>query len=271
MKLVNLYRVLAAAHISYSIDGVPDAFSQRGGIILVAPPEQLKTTSVQCLSGYGDCLLLSDLNVQQLAKHVRDEIASGRYRTLGITSFEKLYKRNQDTAANLEAHLAAMTEEGFTHATFEDSRSFVRTAKCLVVGALVESCYKRKISDWLDSGFARRFLWSHFRLKDSLAVSKAIINWSPITIKTNGGLPSLAYGPIPWNVTQKELKWLHEHLLEWKQPGKSTPLVLSAKIVCVLKWYFRDEKNPSLEAIRVFADFGESLNLAGGAELEFEE
>lgn len=266
MNIDSLYSVVAAAHLTYAVDGVPDAFSQRGGIMLVAPPEQMKTSIVKCLTFYGDCLVVSDINVKSIANNIRDEIATGRYNTLALTAFEKIYKRDADTASNIEATLCAMMEEGFGHASFEDSRSFVRTAKCLIVGALVESVYKRKNSEWLHSGFARRFLWCHFKLKDKYAISRSILNWEPIIV-SNGGLPTLPYAKIPWNVTRLELGELYKMIRN--QPGSATPHILLAKILCVMKWMYRHEKiGKSDKAMSVLKDFSECLNLQGGADVE---
>lgn len=265
MELLNLYRVLAAAHLTYAVDPIPEAFSQRGGLMLVAPPEQMKTTMVACLRGYGDCLVISDLNVKQMVKYLRDEIAAGRYHTLALTAFEKIYKRDSDTASNIEATLCAMIEEGFGHAAFEDSRSFVRIAKCLVVGALVESYYRKQFPSWLDSGFARRFLWCHFALRDRYAVVRSVVKWEPLQMSANGNcLPRLPYGPIPFNLTETERKKLFR--LISTQPGQSTPQILMSKILCVLKWHFRDDLKGDQTAMDVMEDFGESLNIkAGGA------
>jgi len=269
MQLLNLYRFIAAAHLTYAVDAVPDAFSQCGGVMLVAPPEQMKTTVVKCLSGYGDCLVLSDLNVRQLAKYLRDEISRGTYHTLALTAFEKLYKRDADTAANIEASLSAMMEEGFGHASFEDSRAFVRTAKCLVVGALVESAYRQSYSSWVESGFARRFLWVHFRLKDQMLLTRAIVNWEPIQISNGNGLPSLPFGnSIPWTTTKEELIDIWGLIKD--QPGHSTPHILCAKVMSVLKWYFRHSESPANEAWAVFRDVSKSFRMREGALVEVE-
>jgi hypothetical protein len=269
LKLLNLYRFIAAAHLTHAVDAVPSAFSQCGGVMLVAPPEQMKSTAVKCLDGYGDCLVLSDLNVRQLAKHLRDEISSGRYHTLALTAFEKLYARDQDTAMNIEASLSAMMEEGFGHASFEDSRSFVRVAKCLVVGALVESSYRAHYSHWLESGFARRFLWLHFKLKDPMLLTRAIVNWEPLSVANGEGLPALPYGNnIPWSTTKEELFEIHKLIKE--QPGKSTPHILCAKTLSVLKWHFRQAENPAKEAWFVFLDVSSSFRMREGAVIEIE-
>lgn len=237
--------------------------------MLVAPPEQMKSTAVKCLDGYGDCLVLSDLNVRQLAKHLRDEISSGRYHTLALTAFEKLYARDADTAANIEASLSAMMEEGFGHASFEDSRSFVRVAKCFVVGALVEDSYRSHFSQWLSSGFARRFLWLHFKLKDPMLLTRSIVNWEPLQIVNGEGLPALPYGnAIPWTTTKEELYEIHKLIKD--QPGKSTPHILCAKILSVLKWHFRNSENPGAQAWSVFSDVAPAFKMREGAAIEVE-
>lgn len=269
MQLLNLYRFLSAAHLTHAVDPVPEAFSQCGGVMLVAPPEQMKTTAVKCLSGYGDCLVLSDLNVRQLAKYLRDEISAGRYHTLALTAFEKLYARDADTAANIEASLSAMMEEGFGHASFEDSRAFVRTAKCLVVGALVESAYRIHYSHWIESGFARRFVWVHFRLKDPMLLTRAIVNWEPLQVSNGDGLPSMPFGnKIPWTTTKEELMDIWGLIKD--QPGKSTPHILLAKVLSVLKWYFRKKESPAKEAWAVLRDVSKSFKMREGALIEFD-
>jgi hypothetical protein len=265
MKVINLYRVLAAAHLTYAVDPIPSAFGQRGGIMLVAPPEQMKSTFVNCLSYYGNALVLSDLNVKMLVSRLREEIASGSKHTIAFSAFEKLYKRDMDTASNMEGCLSAMMEEGFNHASWEDTRSFVRTARCLVVGALVESTYRQKFPSWLDSGFARRFLWVHFKLKDPHLITRALVDWNPITVMNAGGLPTLPFAPIPFNTTKPERNRLR--MLVANQPGQSTPYNLMIKILCVLKWYFRESKDPSKEAMECITDFAQSLDIRGGGAL----
>jgi hypothetical protein len=267
MKILNLYRILSAAHLTWCIQNVPEAFSQRGGIMLVGPPEQLKSTFVGALGNYGDCLKLSDLNMKQVTAYIRDELASGKYRTLALTSYEKLYKRNLDTSSNLEGVIMALMEEGFGRSATEDSRMFVRTAKCMVVGALVLDEYRRLYSGWLSSGFARRWLWVHFQLANPNLLLDAIVDWKPVS--AGNGMPVLPYGQIPWIVEQDELRELRKFLND--QPGKTTPLILLSKIYCVLKWHYRESKVKSYDVVAwsVIEDFAESLRVhSGGAELD---
>lgn len=263
MKTSSLLQVLAAAHLSWRIDGIPEAFSQRGGIMLVGPPENMKTTLASCLTKYTDALVVGDLTVKQLVK-IRDQISARKYNTLVFPAFEKLYKRDQDTASNVEGHIQAMTEEGFGHASFEDHETFVRLAKCLVVGAIVEEHYRRMDPKWRRDGFTRRFLWSQFVLDDPDLIRRSIFEWSPLNLSFDE-LPGIPTSPIAFDVTSNERR--HLAALVNEQEGKATPFVLAVKIFNVLKWRYRDLKKPADKAMEIFEDFAESLSRTTGAQL----
>lgn len=266
MNMESLIQVLCAAHLTYAIDPVPKAFSQRGGIMLVAPPEQLKTVAVQGLKRYSNALVLGDITTQQMVK-LRDEFAQGRYQSLVITEVEKIYKRDQETASNVEGHIQAMVEEGFGHAAFEDKNAFVRVAKAMMIGALAEAKCRRRYPEWKESGFARRFLWCHFMLKNPRALSDAIRDWMPIEFCAEE-VPDIPADSIPWiQPTPAEADRLR--ILIENQDGQTTPYVLMQKILCVLKWRYRAlGPKASKKAMEVIEDFGHSLNKpAGGALL----
>lgn len=266
MKASSLLQVLAAAHLSYNIEDVPDAFSQRGGIMLVGPPENLKTTLAQCLSKYNNAMVVGDVNVKQLVK-IRDQISQGRWRSMVFPAYEKIYKRDADTASNVEGHILAMTEEGMGHASFEDHDTFVRLAKCFVVGACVEEWYRRNAARWLRDGFTRRFLWCHFILDDPDIIRRAIFEWDPLTLGGKDDLPGIPIDRIKMNVTPAERKRISQ-LLEG-QEGKSTPFVLCNKILTMLKWRYRENHKPEVRAMEVFEDFAQSLSKRG-ARLKIE-
>lgn len=257
--------VLAAAHLTYALDGIPDAFSQRGGIMLVGPPENMKTTIAMLLQKYSNAMAVGDLTVRQLVK-IRDQISCGRYNTLVLPAFEKIYKRDPATASNVEGFIQAMIEEGFGHAAFEDQESFVRVAKCLVVGALVEEVYRQYDPQWRKGGFTRRFLWSHFILDDPYLIQRSIHAWKPLEFAEKQ-LPGIPTQRIPFMVTEPERKKIAA--LVQAQDGKSTPYILAIKILAVLKWRFSNEekeKNRDEKAMSIFLDFAESLT-KGGARL----
>jgi len=268
VRISSLIQVLSAAHLTYAIDGVPEAFSQRGGIMLVSPPENLKTQAVSCLRHYPNALVLGDITTLQAVK-LRTEIASGRYQSLVLTEVEKLYKRDMSTSANIEGILQAMVEEGFGHAAFEDKSVFVRQAKCLVIGALVEDSYSRHYPTWKKDGFARRFLWSHYILKDRNALIQSIGNWKPLVLSEED-LPLIPGDSIPWTVTKPEARECLRMIST--QEGTSTPFVLVQKILCVLKWRYRNMGSAGVDrAMTVLKDFGQSLNKdKGGAILELD-
>lgn len=259
MKIESLMSVLAAAHLTYALDGVPDAFSQRGGIMLVGPPENMKTTIAMVLQKYSNSLAVGDLTVRQLVK-VRDQISAGKYQTIVLPAFEKIYKRDLSTASNVEGLIQAMVEEGFSHAAFEDQETFVRHAKCLVIGALVEEVYRQLDPAWRRGGFTRRFLWCHFILDDPFLIQRAIHAWKPIEF-TDEDLPGIPSSPIPFNVTDKERRQIAT--IVFSQEGKATPYILAIKILAVLKWRYRHEKDAGAKAWSVFLDFGECLTKRG--------
>ena len=269
MKTSSLIQVLGAAHLTYMLDGVPDSFRNRGGIMLVAPPENFKTVMASCLNHYTNAMVLGDITTQQLAK-IRDDISIGKYRTLVFPEFEKLYKREESTAANIEGHIQQLVEEGFGHAAFEDKTSFVRVARCLVVSALVESKYRMVWPHWQASGFARRWLWCHFILNDPALIIKSIRDWKPIRLSGDDDLPGIPVDRIPFEISRKESEWLLK-LLGGPQDARASAYILLQKIFAVLKWRYRGEgpKESVARAVEVMKDFGECLNLAkGGARLE---
>src|SRR6476646_6884687 len=136
MKARSLLEVIDAAHLSYYVES---PFPSRGGLMLVGPPGVLKSTFIASgLSDYPSALVLSDLNVQQLVR-LRDDLSGGRYTSIGFTEFEKLYQRASSTSENIEGHIKALVEEGFTRASFEDQRMATMSARALVVGAMTYS------------------------------------------------------------------------------------------------------------------------------------
>ena len=224
--------VVSAAHVSRYV-GSP--FEQRG----------------------ADTLILSDLNVSSLSQ-LKNSLVSGRYNSIGFGEFEKLYERNPGSAANLEGHLRALIEEGFDKMSFQSAEMIGVTARVLLVGGITPVCYAKRWQSWLDSGFARRFIWCHYRLADEDAIVKAIRDWKKISF----GRISTA---IPANkaieyVVQKKDAALLERMLD-HQPSKETPYTLLKKIFCVLVWRYGRKK-----AIFILDDFSESL-VRGGATL----
>jgi hypothetical protein len=254
LKLSSLMEVLVAAHLTELVDS---PFDQRGGIMLVAPPGNLKSTLIRAAyDHFPDAKVLSDLNIQTLIG-LRDDIAAKRLNTLAFTEVEKLYQRHSATAGNIEGHLKAMVEEGFTRASFEDQRMFCLSARCLVAGSLLPVIYRQKYKQWNDNGFLRRFLWVTYTLRDQDALMKAIHDWKKLTLRNGISYPIMMGGKLPYKVTEQESRTIRKMI--HFQPGQETPYVLMKKIYSILIW-----KHKGKNAMRILTDFSEGLQREGG-------
>lgn len=252
MKAASLIEVLVAAHLSGYVDA--DNFPERGGIMLIAPPGQLKSTFIkQCYNAYHPSVVtMSDINVETLNK-MRPKISQGYIRTLALPAFEKIYERNPQTASNIEGHIKAFVDEGFMLPSFANQNMLAQSeARCLVVGGLVDDCYRRKFDRWDENGFVRRFMWCSFQLKDPQMLIEAIHKWERIEFEDR--VPLLPNHKIKMTVTPEESKYMMRILESQNCPA--TPYALLKKIFAVLKWKFNreDDKKRPMEIIRDFSE-----------------
>jgi hypothetical protein len=216
----------------------------------VAPPGSLKSTILKnCLEVYPDAMVLSDLNAQTI-NPLRDEFASGRYKTMAFPAFEKLYERDPRTAANCIGILKAMACEGYSEASFEDHRmQGVFEARAFIAGAMIPELYRRKYAEWVSSGFARRFLWSFYKFADANIIIKAIHEWRRIEFNMDIAVRPMEY--IKFDVSDKESGMLLK--LTRYQPAQEAPFVLLKKVLSVLKWRYPRDKSRPMEIINDFA------------------
>ncbi len=257
MHVRSLMEVLDAAYLSKFVQS---PFSTRGGILLIGPPETLRTTIVENVyADYPDAFVLSDINVKQLLE-MREDMSAGKITTLAFAEFSKLYARNPAVAKNIEGHISALIEEGMSLASFQDKRMSSSKAKVLVIAALTEKFYGQRFTEWMDSGFGRRFLHCQLRLDNPWALADAqekrmLIEFGEIRRKVPGNRT------IKWNVDALEMHALRKTLKYQFQKGISTPFHLAANIYCVLKW-----KHDAKEARRIWFDFAECIG-KGSANL----
>lgn len=250
----SLMEVLDAAYLSKFVQ---TPFQTRGGVILIGPPETLRTTITEnVFSDYPDSLVLSDINVKQLME-MREDMAAGKLTVLVFSELAKLYARNPAVAKNIEAHIMMLIEEGMSLASFTDKRISSSKARVMVIACCTEKFYSQNFTRWMDSGFARRFLHCMYRLDNPWALADAqetrtLIDFGDIRRKLPGNRS------IRWNVSPEEMKALRKTLKFQFRKGVATPFHLSANIYCVLKWKY-DEK----EARRIWFDFAESLQGEG--------
>jgi hypothetical protein len=253
MHASDLCEVLCAAHLGATVEG---PFSDRGGIMLVGPPAVLKTTFVSVLDkNYPDALMLSDINVQSLIR-MRDAIAAGKVNTLVLPELQKVYERAEVTSQNVEGTLRAIVAEGFSAASFEDSRINRLSARALVVAALQPSVVEKHFSAWEESGFNRRFLWPLVRLKDPGALERAAVAWQKIDFRIRHvPLPPALGDPIPNLTTVRERQRLAA--LVKHQPGgdHSIQIQLMTRILAVLRWWYQEagEKRDAMDTVERFA------------------
>lgn len=255
MKLDTLVEIISAAHLSHYVDG---PFKERGGIMFVAPPGSFKSAIVKTLDLYPNALVNSDLTIKQGA-NLREDIASNKLLSLGFPAYEKLYQRHSAVASNIEGFVLGLTGEGFTNTNWEPARMIQRSAQALVVGAMTPSFYVKHYEEWIESGFARRFIWSHYVLGDPMIVARAIKAWERIDLSNSQFSARLPVGrSIKYNVTPHEDDILFR-ILKF-QPGHDIAYSLLKKILCALKWKFPSESPRPMQLVK---DFGESLGKNG--------
>lgn len=265
LKIQSVLEVITAAHLSNAVE-VDPRMSMRGGIMLVAPPASFKSTIINQLETFPNAKVLSDTNVRQMMQ-IRDDIANGSYTSIGLLELGKIYQRQDTTSQNVEGHLMAMVDEGFKHGANGDSRLVVRVAKCFLVAGMTPNLYKQKYTQWLDTGFARRFIWCHYIMRDRQAILRAIHKWKPIDVNTEAAIYGVPLGSIPYDLSDKESGHIAKLLRYYTDI--ETPFILMKKVLCVLKWRekeLRQSKNGSA-AMDVLNDFAESLTKQG-AELD---
>lgn len=203
--------------------------------MIIAPPGQLKTTTILSLESYSEVLASSDINIRSM-KSVRDQVLGGQFKTLAFAEMEKLYARNPATAANIEAHLKLFAEDGLRHFSHEDPASAIMPARALIVVGMTPSTFGQQITAWRENGFLRRFLRMQWVLKDDKALIQAVHEWKKIGFE----VPTIFNGrlEIPYCLSAKE----STHILSLvKHQQEVTPTQLLKKICCVLKK--RDPKN----------------------------
>lgn len=252
MKASELVEVLCAAHLGNMVES---PFKERGGIMVVGPPGVLKTTFVSVLdSQYQDVVMMSDCNVKSLVRF-RDPISQGKINTLVLPELAKIYERLDATAKNVEGTLRSLTAEGFTAASFEDSRINRLTARAMVIGALPPSLLESHFNEWEESGFNRRFLWVLIRLADPLALERAAINWQRIEFRQSF-VPRHPLGETIPNLTTQRERMRLSAMIKY-QPGgdHAMQLQLMVRILAVLRWWYTEAgfKRNAMETMERFA------------------
>jgi hypothetical protein len=256
VKLASLLDVLWAATLTHR---VRDNYSDRGGIILVSPPGHLKTTFLSLFSDFTGVLGYSDLTSMSLLES-RDAIVSGKVHTLLLYDMQKLYERRADTASNIIGNLRALAGEGFATASFERvSRNVIQQkARALVLGACTHAFYRQHLAEWEETGFARRFLFSVFRLKNPDIVLERVLKDNPIElIYSRVNIPANLV--IEAKITEEDERLVTSALGKQQE---AIPALLLRRILAVLRWRFQRMKKADRSA-KIIEDFAQSLSKEG--------
>jgi len=261
----DLLEVLCAAHLS---SYVPAPSEDRGGIMLVGPPNTFKSTMLDTVDRqYPDTLQVSDLNAKALSNY-RDAMSGGSVRSLLIPELAKLYQRKAETAENLEGTIQALVAEGWHSASFEDSRQNRFRARCFCIAAMTPKTQQVHYQQWEDSGFSRRFLWSLYRLKNPDALERALLEWRRVEFEVVH-LPRQPHpGEIIRNTTTYEERQLLQRWVKY-QPGvgaHTLQVQTLTRMLAVLKWWYA-QVSPQRSAIDTLSRFAASLGREG-AEVE---
>ncbi len=256
----ELVEVLSAAHLTYLVES---PFEERGGIMLVGPPAALKSTFLNELDRqYADALSLSDLNAKALVA-LRDRVASGVIHTLVFPEYAKIYERKDDTSANLEGSIRALTAEGFSAAAFEDASVNRVRARAMVIGAMTPSTQSKRFEQWEASGFNRRFLWSLIRLENPHVLEQAVVDWHRLKFQFVHLPQAPAFGAKIPNATTREERELIRRWVKYQPGGSAVQHTQTlTKVLAVLRWWYH-EVDDGREPIDTVMSFAESLGREG--------
>lgn len=254
LRYETLLEVVGASHLANFVDG---PFTDRGGLFLVAPPGSFKSTITDVLGSFAHTLVLSDINVQSLIK-MKPHMVSGEILTIGFTDFGKLYARAMKVAANVEGILMGLVGEGFRRASFEPQTPSVSAAHCTITGGMTSAFHDQKISEWEQSGFARRFLWARYSLNGVRIIEEAQLDYRMARL-SNGFVPKVPGGKgIPCELDKRDREFI-DHCTRQIMYRSGGALVIAQKLYAALIW-----KHGRKTAREIMDDFRPCIERNGG-------
>lgn len=239
-------------------------FPARGGVALVSPPGQLKTSFLSCFEEQLGVLAYSDMTTTSLVE-ARDLIASKKATTILLYDMQKLYERRADTASNIEGNIRSLMDEGFTSAAHEQSSKNIIQAKAraLVMAACTPAFYRSKMGQWESSGFARRILFCVYTLRNPALIQEAILSEIPIALG-NGGIRM----PVNLEIEPSIKAGDDDFILRiMKKQREDVPINLIKKTLWVLRWYYTKHLKQKDRSMEILKEFSQCLG-DGGAEID---
>jgi hypothetical protein len=253
MKFGTLVEMVSAAHLTPYVFG--DVGEERGGLMFVAPPGHLKTTAIETLEQFPRTLLVSNMTNGKLTD-LRESFISGEIKTLGFPDFDMLYKRHGSVSSQLEGTIMGLMGEGFRNPPFKDQRLTTMKARSTIIAGITVKCYEEHLPGWLDNGFARRFLWSQFKVKNPEALEEALVHFKKARLDGDF-IFKIPGSRIPYNLNENISRKILYHLRS--QPDRKLPLIFAQRLVCVLVW-----KHGPEQGWNIWQDFAPSLWKDGG-------
>lgn len=250
LRAETLVECICAMHLTSYVKGLGD---HRGGMWLVGPSGALKSTFLDFLDVYENTIFHSDLNVKTLM-NLKGQFSVGSLRTLVLPELQKIYERDPRSAANIEGSIRAFAEEGFRGASFEPTGINRFRARACVIGAMTDEFQVRMWQRWVDSGFARRFLWGLIRLDDPDVLMRAVENWK-LQDLGDISIPKLpSTREIENNLSVGDRKRIRPLVRYQPQPNNFCFEML-CKVACVLRWHYerRGIKRDALESVEEFS------------------
>lgn len=222
--------------------------------MLVAPPGHLKTTAIEYLDVFPKTKLISNITTHTL-NQLRQDFISEEIITMGFPDYDMLYKRHGTVSSQIEGTLMGLMGEGFRNPAFSDQRINVTKARCTIIGGITIKCYEKMISEWIDSGFARRFLWSRYSLKNSEMLEESLSRWRRYALDGDFTM-KLPHNLIPYSLSQDQAKKVLYQLRF--QHDRKLPYITAQRIISVLCWKFGAKRGWEL-----WDDFAPSLGKEG--------
>jgi hypothetical protein len=260
MKLTTIASVIEALYFSNLLDS---AGKSRGGLMLVAEPESLKSEMLKVLKPRTGVCYQDDLNVAKITR-LRPLIATGHIGSLVLPEFQKIFERREDTAANTLGHLRSFVHDGIYESAHDEMYTISEPATCTLFGALTPTCFNKFIQSWTANGFARRVLWCHYRINAEekeiireairLNVRVELFSTMPFMVPIGTNIPSTA--TLAERAKIDALMWEHVELV--KVPHRVEITRLMYWIYDVLKWE-KAKKVIKADPMELCADFIPSL------------
>lgn len=242
-----------AIHLSSYVES---PFKDRGGLMLVAPPGQLKTRFLDILDENFESVRSISNSYMQTMIRMQPAFYSGYIRSLCFPDLQSIYAGDPRTASRIENMMMQLAAEATrTIGGQQDSRFAKFKSRCTIFAAMQETFRAQHETKWDDSGFHRRFLWATYTLKDPDVLTRAIHHWTLADIG-NFRIPKVPGNLIIKNVlAQSHLEEITAWVRHQPEPHEIQRQIL-CKAVSALHWHYKTSniKKNALFTMKQFAE-----------------